>query len=94
MLHHFLVPLADDFQAFNLFRYLTFRTGGAMMTALVISFLFGPLVINWLRAQQREGQPIREDGPQSHLLTKKGTPTMGGVLILLALGIATLLWPT
>ncbi|MBT5266356.1 MAG: phospho-N-acetylmuramoyl-pentapeptide-transferase [Rhodospirillaceae bacterium] len=92
MLHHFLVPLADDFQAFNLFRYLTFRTGGAMMTALVISFLFGPLVINWLRAQQREGQPIREDGPEGHLLTKKGTPTMGGLLILIALSVSTLLW--
>jgi phospho-N-acetylmuramoyl-pentapeptide-transferase len=87
-----LVPFADEFQVFNLFRYLTFRTGGAVLTALVICFLMGPGVIAWLKRKQREGQPIREDGPQSHLLTKKGTPTMGGVLILLSLAVSTLLW--
>ena len=91
MLYNLLFPLADDYQIFNLFRYLTFRTGGAVMTALVISFLIGPAVINWLRAQQRDGQPIRDDGPVTHL-TKKGTPTMGGLLILIALSISTLLW--
>ena len=91
MLYNLLVPLADEYQIFNLFRYLTFRTGGAVMTALVISFLIGPAVINWLRAQQRDGQPIRDDGPVTHL-TKKGTPTMGGLLILIALSISTLLW--
>ena len=87
-----LVPFADDFQLFNLFRYLTFRSGGAVLTALLICFLLGPRVIVWLKQKQREGQPIREDGPQSHLLTKKGTPTMGGVLILLSLAVSTLLW--
>jgi len=92
MLFNFLVPLAEDYIFFNLFRYLTFRSGGAIITALVISFVLGPPVIAWLRSKQREGQPIREDGPEGHLLTKKGTPTMGGVLILMAISISTLLW--
>jgi phospho-N-acetylmuramoyl-pentapeptide-transferase len=92
MLYNLLFPLADEIGAFNLFRYITLRTGGAVVTALFVSFVLGPAVIRWLKSKQAEGQPIREDGPQSHLLTKKGTPTMGGVLILLALGIATLLW--
>jgi len=92
MLYHIFVPLADDVSAFNVFRYITFRSGAAVMTALVISFLLGPTVIAWLKRRQREGQPIRDDGPESHLLTKKGTPTMGGFLILLALSISTLLW--
>ena len=80
MLYNLLPPLADEFQVFNLFRYLTFRTGGAMMTALFLSFLFGPRIITWLRSQQRSGQPIRSDGPESHLV-KAGTPTMGGCLL-------------
>ncbi|MEX0695767.1 MAG: phospho-N-acetylmuramoyl-pentapeptide-transferase [Rhodospirillales bacterium] len=92
MLFHILYPLAEQFSALNVFRYITFRTGGAMMTALIVSFLFGPVVIELLRARQGQGQPIRDDGPASHLLTKKGTPTMGGVLILLAVCSATLLW--
>ncbi len=92
MLFHILYPMAEQFSALNVFRYITFRTGGAMMTALIVSFLFGPVVIELLRASQGQGQPIRDDGPQSHLLTKKGTPTMGGVLILLAVCSATLLW--
>ncbi|MFT6557526.1 phospho-N-acetylmuramoyl-pentapeptide-transferase [Sneathiella sp.] len=92
MLYNFLYPLADDFAIFNLFRYLTFRTGGAIMTALMISFIFGPMVINWLKSKQHRGQPIRDDGPESHIIAKQGTPTMGGFLILLALGTATLLW--
>ena len=92
MLYNILFPLADQFSALNVFKYLTFRTGGAVITALVISFLFGPVVISMLKNRQLGGQPIREDGPESHLLTKKGTPTMGGFLILLALTIATLLW--
>ena len=92
MLYHLLFPLADEIGAFNLFRYLTFRTGGAMMTALIISFVLGGPLIRWLRSRQGEGQPIREDGPASHPLTKKGTPTMGGLLILIALAGATLLW--
>lgn len=92
MLFHILYPLADQFSALNVFRYITFRTGGAMMTALIVSFLFGPVVIELLRSRQSQGQPIRDDGPESHILTKKGTPTMGGVLILFALSSATLLW--
>ena len=92
MLYNLLFPLADEIGVFNLFRYITLRTGGAVVTALFVSFVLGPAVIRWLKSKQAEGQPIREDGPQSHLITKKGTPTMGGVLILLALGIATLLW--
>ena len=77
---------------FNLFRYITFRTAGALLTALLLSFICGPLLIKWLKKQQRHGQPIRDDGPASHLVTKQGTPTMGGSLILLALSISTLLW--
>lgn len=92
MLYNFLVPLADEVGLFNLFRYLTFRSGGAVMTALMISFLFGPWIIRWLKRQQPGGQPIREDGPQSHILKKAGTPTMGGFLILFAITVATLLW--
>jgi phospho-N-acetylmuramoyl-pentapeptide-transferase len=92
MLYHLLFPLAEYISAFNVFRYLTFRTGGAVMTALLVSFWLGPSLIRWLKKKQREGQPIRLDGPESHLLTKKGTPTMGGVLILAALTVATLLW--
>ncbi|HLI12696.1 MAG TPA: phospho-N-acetylmuramoyl-pentapeptide-transferase [Alphaproteobacteria bacterium] len=92
MLFNLLAPLAEDFTPFNLFRYITFRTGGALATALLISFVLGPHLITWLRRKQREGQPIRLDGPESHLLTKKGTPTMGGVLILVALTLSTLLW--
>jgi phospho-N-acetylmuramoyl-pentapeptide-transferase len=92
MLFNLLFPLADQFGPLNLFRYLTFRSGGAVLTALFISFMLGGRLIAWLKRRQREGQPIRTDGPESHLLTKKGTPTMGGVLILLALSISTLLW--
>ena len=92
MLYHLLTPLSDEFQLFNVFRYLTFRTGGAIMTALLISFLLGPSLINWMRKKQGRGQPIRTDGPQNHIIEKAGTPTMGGVLILLSLTVATLLW--
>lgn len=89
---YFLSQLATDLTVLNLFRYLTFRAGGAVLTALLVAFLFGPMIIRWLKKKQREGQPIRDDGPESHLLTKKGTPTMGGMMILLAMGISTLLW--
>ncbi len=76
----------------NLFRYITFRTGGAIMTAMLVVFLLGPWMIDALRVRQGKGQPIREDGPQSHLLTKKGTPTMGGLMILFGLCFATVMW--
>ncbi len=92
MLYNLLYPLVSEVGFFNLFRYLTFRTGAAIITALAISFLFGPPIIRWLKARQKHGQPIRDDGPASHLLTKAGTPTMGGALILLALAVSTLLW--
>ncbi len=77
---------------FNIFRYITTRAGGAFFTALVFGFLFGRPLINLLRIKQRHGQPIREDGPESHILTKAGTPTMGGVLILGAVIVSTLMW--
>ncbi len=92
MLYDLLHPLTDQIGVFNLFRYLTFRTGGAVLTALILSFVLGPRVIQWLRRIQANGQPIRTDGPQSHIVAKAGTPTMGGVLILLASILSTLLW--
>ncbi len=92
MLFNLLQGLADDFVFFNLFRFLNFRTGGAIMTALFLSFLFGPTIIRWLKKKQGDGQPIRTDGPQSHIIAKAGTPTMGGFMILLSFGISTLLW--
>ena len=76
----------------NLFRYITFRAGAAVMTALFLSLIIGPQLIAWLRKKQGKGQPIREDGPASHLITKRGTPTMGGLMILLSLTVSTLLW--
>ena len=87
-----LTELSDGGDVFNLFRYITVRSGGAFFTALVFGFLFGRPLINLLRRKQSNGQPIREDGPQSHILEKAGTPTMGGVLILGALTFSTLLW--
>ncbi|MFG1214030.1 phospho-N-acetylmuramoyl-pentapeptide-transferase [Xanthobacter flavus] len=87
-----LADLHQSFTAFNVFRYITFRTGGAVVTALLFVFLFGPAMISMLRLKQGKGQPIRTDGPQSHLLTKKGTPTMGGLMILAGIVVATLLW--
>ncbi len=90
MLYHILFPLAKSFGAFNVFRYVTFRTAGAFLTALAIAWLLGPRIIEKLGAM-RARQVVRDDGPQSHL-KKAGTPTMGGVLILLAVTAATLLW--
>ena len=87
-----LTLLSDGGDVFNLFRYITFRAGGAFFTALVFGFLFGRPLIDLLRKRQARGQPIRTDGPESHLVTKAGTPTMGGVLILGALIVSTLLW--
>ncbi len=92
MFYNLLVPFAEQISAFNLFRYITFRTGGAVITALIISFLIGPAIIKWFKYIQNEGQPIRNDGPRNHLTRKQGTPTMGGFLILLAVILSTLLW--
>ena len=87
-----LAQFSDQLPALNLFRYLTFRAGASVVTAMVVCFLFGPAIIQWLKVKQGKGQPIRQDGPQGHLITKQGTPTMGGVMMLLAIGVATLLW--
>lgn len=86
-----LTELSDGGDVFNLFRYITFRAGGAFFTALIFGFIFGRPLINLLRIKQGRGQPIRDDGPEGHL-AKAGTPTMGGLLILSALVVATLLW--
>ncbi len=91
MLYLLLSPFARDFILFNLFRYITFRTGAAFLTSLMLCFIFGPRIIRWLRAKQGDGQPIRDDGPETHL-KKKGTPTMGGLMILIAAIGSTLLW--
>lgn len=91
MLYLILSPFARDFILFNLFRYITFRTAGAFLTALALCFIFGPRIIRWLRSKQGDGQPIRDDGPETHL-KKAGTPTMGGLMILIAVISSTLLW--
>jgi phospho-N-acetylmuramoyl-pentapeptide-transferase len=92
MLYNLVPPLAEHLIFANLFRYLTGRAGAACITALVLALVFGGPLIRRLRAVQRQGQPIRPDGPERHLIEKKGTPTMGGVLILAALTVSTLLW--
>ncbi len=84
--------MSDGGDFFNLFRYITFRAGGAFFTALLFGFIFGKPLINLLKRKQKGGQPIRKDGPQSHLTSKAGTPTMGGVLILGSVFTASLLW--
>jgi phospho-N-acetylmuramoyl-pentapeptide-transferase len=89
---YWLVDLSDKISIFNVFRYITFRTGGAVVTALLFVFLFGGPIIDLLRVKQGKGQPIRKDGPQSHLVTKIGTPTMGGLMILSGLFVSTILW--
>jgi phospho-N-acetylmuramoyl-pentapeptide-transferase len=88
----YLAQFSDQFSILNLFRYQTFRAGGSVLTAMLVAFVFGPSIIRRLKSAQGKGQPIRSDGPQSHIVTKQGTPTMGGVMILLGIGIATLLW--
>ncbi|MEO8685324.1 MAG: phospho-N-acetylmuramoyl-pentapeptide-transferase, partial [Devosia sp.] len=89
---YFLGQLGDSITALNVFRYITFRTAGAVVTALFFVFMCGPGMIALLRLKQGRGQPIREDGPAGHLLTKKGTPTMGGLMILSGAVLSTLLW--
>ena len=89
---YWLSAFSDVVGPLNVLRYITFRTGGAMITALVFVFLFGPTIIDHLRLRQGKGQPIRIDGPQSHLITKKGTPTMGGFMMLFGIVVSTLLW--
>ena len=92
MFYEWLTKFSEDFQFFNLFNYITFRVGGATITSMLIAFVFGPKLIRVLRMKQGKGQPIREDGPQSHIVAKAGTPTMGGLLILVSMVVSTLLW--
>ncbi|MEN3931317.1 phospho-N-acetylmuramoyl-pentapeptide-transferase [Microvirga sp. W0021] len=89
---YWLADISHFFTPLNIFRYQTFRVTCATATALLFVFWFGPSIISMLRLHQKGGQPIREDGPQSHLQTKRGTPTMGGLMILSGVLVATLLW--
>src|SRR5271169_451529 len=89
---YWLTEFSDKISFLNVFRYITFRTGGAVATGALFVFLFGPWIIDHLRLRQGKGQPIRSDGPQSHVVSKKGTPTMGGLMILSGLLVSTLLW--
>src|SRR5215212_2551795 len=88
----FLADLSHWFSPLNIFRYITFRTGGATATAMLFVFWLGPSIISLLRLKQGKGQPIREDGPRSHLITKRGTPTMGGLMIMAGVLVSALLW--
>ena len=92
MLYEWLAKYSDEFQLFNLLNYITFRVGAALMTSMIIAFVLGPKLINLLRSKQGKGQPIREDGPEGHIIKKAGTPTMGGLLILLSVIVSVLLW--
>jgi phospho-N-acetylmuramoyl-pentapeptide-transferase len=87
-----LINFKDQLSVLNVFQYISFRTGGAIVTAFLFVMWFGKPLIEMLRVRQGKGQPIREDGPQTHVLTKKGTPTMGGLMILMGLTVATLFW--
>lgn len=91
MLYHVLYPLSEAQPLLNVFKYITFRSGGALLTALFLSLLFGRRFIAYLRQTQGKGQPIRSDGPESHF-SKRGTPTIGGALILFSVLVSTLLW--
>jgi phospho-N-acetylmuramoyl-pentapeptide-transferase len=88
---YWLADLSGTISVLNIFRYLTVRTAGSMITALIFVFMFGPMIIDSLRVRQGKGQPIRADGPQSHFV-KAGTPTMGGLMILLGIVVSTILW--
>ena len=91
MLYNFLISLVDQFSALNVFRYLTFRTGLSLMSSLIIVFLVGGTFIKFIEIHKITGS-IREDGPSDHIIKKVGTPTMGGVLILIGILFGTLLW--
>jgi len=91
VLYHLLYPLAHDIHLFNVFKYITFRSAGATLTAFFLGLFLGPRIIRFMRRVQGKGQPIRAEGPESHK-TKVGTPTMGGAIILASLTCSTLLW--
>ena len=92
MFYHLALVFGADIPVLNVFRYTTSRTGGAIITALLFVFIFGPKLISKLRVSQGRGQPIREDGPARHIVEKQGTPTMGGLMILAGIVVSTLLW--
>ena len=92
MLYLFFSSLIEDYSILNIIRYLSFRSVAAFITSLIIVFIFAPKIIKWLKSKQNEGQPIRSDGPEWHIEMKRGTPTMGGVIILGALILSTILW--
>ena len=92
MIYYFSLLLLEEYSFLNVFKYLTLRAGGAFITSIIISFIFGPYLIKYMKSKQKLGQPIREDGPKWQIEAKRGTPTMGGALILLALTISTILW--
>ena len=92
MIHYIALLLVEQFSFLNIFKYLTFRASGAFITSILISFVVGPHLIKYFKVKQKLGQPIRDDGPKWHIDAKKGTPTMGGALILLALTISIILW--
>ena len=92
MLYNLALTLSNDYSFLNILKYITFRAGAAFATAMLISFLIGPYIINHLKKKQKKGQPIRLDGPQWQISAKKGTPTMGGTMILFSITISTLLW--
>ena len=89
---YFLHLFSDGGDLFNLFRYITFRAGGAFFTSLAFGFVLSKPIIHFLKNKQKDGQPIRDDGPETHKIKKAGTPTMGGVLIIGSLLFSSLLW--
>ena len=91
MLYNFLISFVDEFSALNVFRYLTFRTGLSVMSSMVIVFLIGGSFIKFIESHKITG-PIRDDGPTDHIVKKVGTPTMGGLLILIGILFSTLMW--
>ncbi len=92
MLYELSTMFSGDYSFLNVLNYTTFRTGLAFATALILCLILGAPMIDWLRQRQKKGQPIHEDGPEIHLLTKVGTPTMGGFLILMGISVGLLLW--
>ncbi len=92
MIYYISLLLIDQFSYLNIFKYITFRASGAFITSILISFLVGPKLIKYFKVKQKLGQPIRDDGPKWQIEAKKGTPTMGGALILFALTVSVMLW--
>ena len=92
MIKYLAFEYQSIFSFLNIFSYITFRAGASILTGLFFSLIFGNYIINKLSNIQPTGQPIREDGPESHIIAKKGTPTMGGLLIILSVFVSTIIW--